>query len=1258
MSSFRTLTGLALALLAACALRHPSTVGDAAAEAADTGAPDRADSAADAADTMDTPEVPTDAGPCGMVGQRCCMPTPRDGGAGMDGGMDGGGERPCQAGLVCSGGMCSPCPPGSAECGGVCTNTTSAMNCGRCGNACGPGQDCVTADGGVTCRIICPPMQTLCGMSCVTVATDVMNCGRCGNACSFPNATAVCAAGTCALGACLTGFADCDMNPANGCEADTRSSATHCGRCGNACTFANAMASCTRGVCALGPCTGRFADCDLNAANGCETNIDSNALHCSGCGVMCSTVGGTPSCARGMCSTTVCMSGRGNCNGMATDGCEVDLNTSVSNCGTCGNACSFPRAAAACAAGACALGSCEAGFQNCNAMPADGCETNITNDPANCGACRTVCSFPNASANCAMARCSLGACSAGFQNCNASAVDGCEVNTLADANNCGGCGTRCSFPNAAARCDAGTCRLGTCNAGFADCDGVAANGCEVNLGTDASNCGTCRNVCVVANGTAACAAGACAVGACNTGFGDCDTNPANGCETDTRSTVTHCGRCGNGCSFANASASCAASACVLGACNANFANCDSMAGNGCETDLRTTSNCGRCGMACRALEVCDMGTCSLRCPEGQTACSGACVFLDRDPLNCGACGTACPSRNGIAVCSARACSILCNSGFDNCDGMLSNGCETDLRTTVAHCGRCGNACSFANASAVCSSSTCSLGACNTGFGNCDMMAGNGCETNTRTVSNCGRCGDVCGNQNATPACLGSGMCDITCNTGFLDCNTDAPDGCEVNGRTLTNCGACGRACAPANATGTCATGTCAIASCNSNFGNCNTSVTDGCETDQRTSNAHCGGCGQACTTPTGTMSNTCTAGVCVPVCATGFRDCDGNPRNGCETDVRTSNTHCGACGVACTTPTGTTTNNCTAGACVPSCATNRGNCDGNGANGCEADLTTSATCGGCGTMCTSTQACVNMAGTYSCSATCGELGLVCCDPGATCTGGGLTCSMHMGASRCCGGATPINCSGSCVNTTTDASNCSACGIACTRPAGTTANTCAGSMCTPTCAATHGNCDSNGVNGCEVDLRITPAHCGGCGMMCQTNVGTSANTCGGAVCSPTCVDSYGDCDTSRLNGCEVRLNTDTRCGGCSTMCTASTTSCQASGMTFSCQACGAVAQPCCTTGTACASVTSICQASTCVACGGAGQPCCTGSVCSTGSCSTDTMPSTTNICCATGLTNCGGVCVDTAMNASHCGMCRNVCPSGMCASGMCVPPGDS
>ena len=74
------------------------------------------------------------------------------------------------------------------------------------------------------------------------------SCGRCGRSCAGPstggNGTPSCRSGRCVI-ACESGFSDCDGNPANGCEVDTRTSDAHCGLCGNSC----GGAGCVNGAC-------------------------------------------------------------------------------------------------------------------------------------------------------------------------------------------------------------------------------------------------------------------------------------------------------------------------------------------------------------------------------------------------------------------------------------------------------------------------------------------------------------------------------------------------------------------------------------------------------------------------------------------------------------------------------------------------------------------------------------------------------------------------------------------------------------------------------------------------------------------------------------------------------------------------------------------------------------------------------------------------------------------------------------------------
>ena len=69
----------------------------------------------------------------------------------------------------------------------------------------------------------------------------------------------------------------------------------------------------------------------------------------------------------------------------------------------------------------------------------------------------------------------------------------------------------------------------------------------------------------------------------------------------------------------------------------------------------------------------------------------------------------------------------CNPGFANCDGQAFNGCETNTQTSVSHCGACNAVCTpVPNAVRQCVNGTCTM-TCNVGFSDCDGLIFNGCE---------------------------------------------------------------------------------------------------------------------------------------------------------------------------------------------------------------------------------------------------------------------------------------------------------------------------------------------------------------------------------------------------------------------------------------------------------------------------------------------------------------------------------------------------
>ena len=306
---------------------------------------------------------------------------------------------------------------------------------------------------------------------------DPSNCGSCGHECSYDHAQAGCIDGSCHLLTCITNWADCNSWDGDGCEINKSDDLSNCGDCGNRCSFDNASALCLDGNCIMGDCEGTFRDCNFSNSDGCEIDTGSDPDNCSACGHRCLFENAVGRCLGSTCDLDHCIDGYQNCNFIDADGCEINLQNDVNNCGWCGHVCPNSGGFPICVDGVCGISGCQTGFADCDSNPGD-CETSITNDPDNCGACNQVCSLANATAKCVDQVCEVDTCSDGWGNCNNQDADGCETDVTSSTDNCAFCGNSCSFDNAQASCVNSMCVLGTCDPGYYDVDSNPTNGCE------------------------------------------------------------------------------------------------------------------------------------------------------------------------------------------------------------------------------------------------------------------------------------------------------------------------------------------------------------------------------------------------------------------------------------------------------------------------------------------------------------------------------------------------------------------------------------------------------------------------------------------------------------------------------------------------------------------------------------------------------------------------------------------------------------
>jgi hypothetical protein len=382
-------------------------------------------------------------------------------------------------------------------------------------------------------------------------------------------------------------------------------------------------------------------------------------------------------------------------------------------------------------------------------------------------------------------------------SCAAPATD-CEGTCRrlqSDPANCGACGSVCATDQV---CGAGAC-VSTCPIGTTAC-----NGSCVNLANDVTHCGECSTACSTEHGTPACAAGACAIAACDAGYfasgGACLVCSAAcldgqfqsaACSADADRACSTCATIA-GCS----SVSCTSNSnAVCNACNPGLfwsgTACEACSTGACAAGTYETAACTAtadrmCG-ACTAIAGCATETCTTGTDQTCLACAAGGYLSGNACLQCST--AACPSGSiEIAACSATADRICGCTAIADC---ASETCTTATDQTCLACNSgdylSGNAC-LQCSTAACPTGSIEIEACSaTADRICGCTAIAGCASEicaTATDQTCLACdsgsylsGNAC-LQCSTTACPNGSIETVACSaTADRVCGCTAIAGC-------------------------------------------------------------------------------------------------------------------------------------------------------------------------------------------------------------------------------------------------------------------------------------------------------------------------------------------------------------------------------------------------------------------------------------------------------------------------------------------------
>src|SRR5205085_1028664 len=159
------------------------------------------------------------------------------------------------------------------------------------------------------------------------------------------------------------------------------------------------------------------------------------------------------------------------------------------------------------------------------------------------------------------------------------------------------------------------------------------------------------------------------------------------------------------------------------------------------------NNCGACNNKCGPGAACTSGVCS--CAGAQIHCgaNAGCIDTTTDPAHCGACGG--PGTVGgqgqICVSGQCTCAVAgqTNCGACNCAAKQGGNVRAAPPIDAFDCGLCGSARAGANSKFCAGRAACS---CKPGFTSCAISGQQVCLDLMNNFTNCGACGNNCGNK--------------------------------------------------------------------------------------------------------------------------------------------------------------------------------------------------------------------------------------------------------------------------------------------------------------------------------------------------------------------------------------------------------------------------------------------------------------------------------------------------------------------------------